>query len=44
MTKEKFIKAHIKRGYTVEDLGRMVILRLDNFTAIHHFTENGEYD
>ena len=44
MTKDKFIRIHLKRGYTVQDFGRMVILSLDNYTAIHHFKDNGEYD
>ncbi len=44
MTKDKFIRIHLKRGYTVQDFGRMVILSLNNYTAIHHFKDNGEYD
>lgn len=44
MTKDKFIKIHLKRGFTVEDCGRMVIVTLNNYTAIHHFTDDGEYD
>ena len=44
MTKDKFIKLYRKRGYHVEDWGRMVMISLRNYTAIHHFREDGEYD
>ena len=44
MTKDKFIAIHRKRGYEVEDLGKMVILSLDDYTAIHFFNANGTRD
>lgn len=44
MTKDKFISIHRKRGYEVEDLGKMVILSLDDYTAIHFFNADGTRD
>ena len=44
MTKEKFIAMSKKRGYEVEELGRMVILRHENYTAFHFFNEDGTPD
>ena len=44
MTKEKFIRIQSARGYKVEDLGRIVILSLDNYTAIWFFNADGTQD
>lgn len=44
MTKEKFIRIQTARGYEVEDLGKMVVLHLDNYRAIHFFNEDGTRD
>ena len=38
MTRERFIRIQKTRGYKVEDLGKMVILRSGNYTAIWFFT------
>lgn len=42
--KEKFIRIHRNRGYHVEETGKMVILSLDNYRAIHFFNEDGTRD
>lgn len=41
MSKEKFIRVHKARGYQVEELGKIVILRKDNYTAIWFFNADG---
>ena len=44
MTKDVFIKTHQEKGYTIQDLGGMVILTIDNLVEIYYFTEDGELD
>lgn len=44
MTKEKLIRIQTRRGYEVEDLGRIVIFRMDNYTAIWCFNPDGTVD
>lgn len=44
MTREKLIRIQKSRGYAVEELGRMVIFRLDNYTAIWFFNADGTVD
>ena len=44
MTKEKFIHIHRNRGYQVEELGKMVIISLDNYRAIWFFNVDGTPD
>lgn len=44
MTKDKFIAACRKRGYKVEDLGKIVTLSLDDYFAIHFFNADGTRD
>ena len=42
--REKFVAVMRRRGYTVRELGRMVILTMDNYTAIHFFNPDGTRD
>ena len=44
MTKEKFIKAMTKRGYEIEELGNVVILRDGNYSAMWFFNADGTID
>jgi len=44
MTKEKFIRIHLSRGYHVEELGKTVILTLDNYRAVWFFNADGTLD
>lgn len=44
MTKDRFIAIHTRRGYEVQNLGKMVILRMDNYTAIWFFNSDGSPD
>lgn len=44
MTKEKFIRIHAHRGYEIEDLGKIVIISLNNYTATWFFNSDGSLD
>ena len=44
MTKDKFVAIQTRRGYEVEDLGRIVIIRMDNYSAMYFFTADGKVD
>lgn len=44
MTKERFISAMTRRGYKIEQLGRIVILRANGYRAYHFFNEDGTRD
>ncbi len=44
MTKEKFIRIQRNRGYQIEDLGKMVIISLDNYKATWFFNTDGSVD
>ena len=44
MTREKFIRIHRNRGYQVEELGKIVIISLDNYRAIWFFNADGTLD
>lgn len=44
MTKERFISIHLKRGYTVENMGRIVKISMDDFSALWFFNEDGSLD
>lgn len=44
MTREKFIRIQKIRGYQVEELGRMVIITKDNYSATWFFTPEGTID
>lgn len=44
MTKARFIEIQQKRGYKVETLGNIVILRNGNYTAYHFFNADGSVD
>ena len=44
MTKERFVKIHVARGYEVEELGNVVILRQGKYTAMWFFKEDGSLD
>lgn len=41
MNKTRFVEVHIRRGYEVEVLGNLVILRHENYTAIWCFNADG---
>ena len=41
MTKDRFIAIHTHRGYKVEDLGKIVILSMGNYTAMWFFNADG---
>lgn len=49
MTKSHFVEVQTRRGYEVEDLGRLVILRhtmegVGNYRAFWFFNEDGSLD
>ena len=44
MTREKFIRIQKSRGYQVEELGKMVIISLDNYRATWFFNADGLVD
>lgn len=44
MNKDRFVAAMTRRGYEVETLGKMVICRSGNYTAIHFFNADGSPD
>lgn len=44
MTKSKFIAIHIRRGYEVADLGKIVTLHMDNYSAMWFFNSDGTLD
>lgn len=44
MTRERFIRIQKTRGYKVEELGRMVIISLDNYRATWFFNVDGSLD
>ena len=44
MTKERFIRIQKTRGYEVKELGRMVIISLDNYRATWFFNTDGSLD
>ena len=44
MNKDKFIAVHRKRGYTVSELGNIVILEHGNYTAYWFFNSDGTPD
>jgi len=44
MTKERFIKVQESRGYAVEVLGNVVILRDGNYSATWFFNADGSLD
>ena len=44
MTREKFIRIQKIRGYQVKELGRMVIITKDNYSATWFFTPEGTVD
>ena len=44
MTREKFIRIQKSRGYQVEELGKMVIISLDNYRATWFFNADGSVD
>lgn len=44
MTKDRFITIHTRRGYEVEDLGRIVIIRMNKYSAMWFFTADGKVD
>lgn len=44
MTKSRFIRIQTARGYKVEDLGKMVVLSLDNYRAYWFFKADGTPD
>ncbi len=41
MTKDRFIAIQARRGYKVEDLGKIVILSMKNYTAMWFFNADG---
>ena len=44
MTKTRFIAIQTKRGYKIQDFGKMVILRDGKYTAIWFFNADGTLD
>ena len=44
LTKEKFIRIQTARGYEVKELGKMVIISLDNYRATWFFNADGTPD
>ncbi len=44
MTKERLIKIQTRRGYEVEDLGRVVFFRMNRYTATWFFLPDGSVD
>ena len=42
--REKFVAVMARRGYQIKEMGRMVILSMDNYTAIHFFNPDGTRD
>ena len=44
MTKEKLIRVQLRRGYKVEDLGKVVIFRMGNYSATWFFNSDGTQD
>ena len=42
--REKLVAVMTRRGYAVSELGKMVILTMDNYTAIHFFNPDGTRD
>ena len=44
MTKSRFIRIHTARGYHVQDLGNIVIVSLDGYSAIWFFHPDGTQD
>jgi hypothetical protein len=44
MTREKSIRIHRNRGYQIEELGKMVIISLDNYRATWFFNTDGSVD
>ena len=42
--REKFVAVMTRRGYAVSELGKMVILAMGNYTAIHFFNPDGTRD
>lgn len=44
MTKSKFIAIHTRRGYEVADLGKIVTLHMDNYSAMWFFNSDGTLD
>lgn len=44
MTKEKLIHIQTARGYKVEDFGKIVFFRYNDYTAIWFFNADGTVD
>ena len=44
MTKEIFIHIHHNRGFQVEDLGKIVIISLEDYRAVWFFNPDGSID
>ena len=44
MTKGRFISLMTKRGYSVEDLGKMVICSANNYRSYWFFNADGTQD
>ena len=44
MTKEKFIRIQKARGYEIEDLGKVVLVRSGKYTATWFFNYDGSVD
>ena len=44
MTRERFITIHTNRGYEVETLGKIVIIRKGNYSAYWFFNADGTPD
>lgn len=42
--REKFVAVMTRRGYKVSEMGKMVILTMDNYTAVHFFNADGSRD
>lgn len=44
MTKSRFITIHTKRGYTIKDMGKVVRISMDNYSALWFFNADGTID
>lgn len=44
MTKARFITIHTKRGYTIEDMGKIVRITMEDYTALWFFHTDGTLD
>ena len=44
LTKEKIIRIQTSRGYEVKDLGKIVIFRMNDYSATWFFNSDGTVD